>query len=94
MSELPASPRFDRARLQAFAGLRLKHLRAVLVWTAIIAPMAATVGSLCALFLWSLDLATRARFAHPWLLYGLPLAGLAMGLAYRWRADRSRPATT
>lgn len=85
MSELPASPRFDRARIQAFAGLRLKHLRAALSWAAILAPMAAAVGSLCALFLWSLDLATRTRLAHPWLLFGLPLAGLAVGLAYRWK---------
>ena len=85
MSELPASPRFDRARIQAFAGLRLKHLRAVAAWAAILAPMAAAVGSLCALFLWSLDLATRTRLAHPWLLFGLPLAGLCVGLAYRWK---------
>ena len=85
MSELPASPRFNRAALKAFAGLRWRHLKAVLAWAAILAPMAAAVGSLCALFLWSLDLATRTRLAHPWLLFGLPLAGLVVGLAYRWK---------
>lgn len=85
MSEVRSAPRFDRAALRAFAGLRLRHLKAVLGWAGVIGPMAAAVGSLCALFLWSLDLATRTRLAHPWLLFGLPLAGLLMGLAYRWK---------
>lgn len=44
--------------------------------------MAATVGSLCAAFLWSLDVATRTRFAHPWLLFLLPVGGFAVGLLY------------
>jgi H+/Cl- antiporter ClcA len=85
VSEPSIFPRFDRARFAAFAGRRLIHLRAALVWSAVIAPMAAVVGSLCALFLWSLDWATRTRFAHPALLFALPLAGLVMGLAYRWK---------
>lgn len=33
-------------------------------------------------FLWSLDRATDTRGAHPWLLFGLPLAGAAIGLVY------------
>ncbi len=57
---------------------------AVLRWLGIVVPMAATVGSLCALFLWSLDRATEARFEHPWLLFGLPVAGLLVGLTYHW----------
>lgn len=56
----------------------------LLKWFAIVAPMAAVVGSLCALFLWGLDEATRARFDNPSLLFGLPLAGLAVGLVYHW----------
>ncbi|MBN9459345.1 MAG: DUF190 domain-containing protein [Bosea sp.] len=56
---------------------------ALLKWTAIVVPMAASVGSLCALFLWALDKATQTRFDHPNLLYGLPLAGLAIALVYR-----------
>lgn len=44
--------------------------------------MAAVVGSLCALFLWALDKASEARFEYPSLLFGLPLAGLAVGLIY------------
>jgi len=56
----------------------------LLKWVAITVPMASVVGSCCALFLWALDLATRARFDHPGLLFGLPLAGLAVGLVYHW----------
>lgn len=51
-------------------------------WLLVLAPMAALVGTACAAFLWSLDIATRARFAHPWLLYLLPLGGGAIGLLY------------
>jgi H+/Cl- antiporter ClcA len=62
-------------------------IRTILLWFLWIVPVAMAVGSACALFLWSLDLATASRFEHPWLLYGLPFAGLVMGLAYhRWGA--------
>lgn len=33
-------------------------------------------------FLWALDYATDVRKAHPWLLFGLPLAGVFIGLVY------------
>ena len=56
----------------------------MLLWILWIVPVAMAVGSACALFLWSLDLATVSRFEHPWLLYGLPSAGLVMGLAYHY----------
>jgi H+/Cl- antiporter ClcA len=52
-------------------------------WIAALAIVAALVGSAAALFLWGLDAATRQRFACPWLIYLLPLAGGAMGLYYR-----------
>jgi H+/Cl- antiporter ClcA/PII-like signaling protein len=45
--------------------------------------MAAVVGSLCALFLWALDMATTTRFQHPWLLFGLPFAGFLIALSYQ-----------
>jgi H+/Cl- antiporter ClcA len=51
-------------------------------------PMAAIVGTLCAVFLWSLDAATRARFDHPWLLYLLPIGGAAIAWLYQ-RLGRS-----
>ena len=51
-------------------------------WIALVVPMACIVGSACALFLWSLDRATDLRFAHPWLLFLLPAAGVVVGYAY------------
>ena len=61
----------------AFAGRGLK-------WLIILLPMAALVGSACALFLWSLDAVTQLRWQHGWLLFLLPIAGLAVGLVYHW----------
>lgn len=59
-------------------------LLAVLRWTAFLLPMAACVGTLCSVFLWALDHVTEYRFTHPGLLWCLPLAGVAVGLAYHW----------
>lgn len=56
--------------------------RALLKWLCLTAPLAAAIGSACALFLWGLDRATQARFDHPGLLYALPLAGAAIGWIY------------
>lgn len=50
--------------------------------TLLAVPVGLVIGSACALFLWSLDLATRTRFAHPALLYFLPLAGIAIDRIY------------
>ncbi|MDQ0394266.1 voltage-gated chloride channel family protein [Labrys monachus] len=63
---------------------RLLQALALFRWFAIVVPMAAVVGSFCALFLWALDRATQARFEHPLLLFGLPVAGLAVGGVYHW----------
>lgn len=69
--------------LHAFLGLRLQQLRSLGKWTLVVVPMAIAVGSLVALFLWALDRATEARFAYPWLIYGMPVAGFAMVLVYQ-----------
>lgn len=45
--------------------------------------MSIAVGWSCAFFLWSLDEVTTMRFDHPWLLFLLPLAGLAIGYTYQ-----------
>ncbi|HWL52701.1 MAG TPA: voltage-gated chloride channel family protein [Chthoniobacteraceae bacterium] len=58
------------------------QFRTALKWSALVIPMAMVVGSLCALFLWSLDRVTELRFAHGWLLFLLPLAGALTGYAY------------
>jgi len=55
---------------------------AAIKWLAILLPMAALVGSASAFFLWSLDALTRTRFQHPWLLWLLPVGGLAIGWIY------------
>src|SRR5262249_16178604 len=65
-----------------FLAPRILQLRSIVKWIVIVLPMAAVVGTLCAFFLWSLDRATEARFAHPRLIYGLPAAGFLMVLAY------------
>jgi len=50
---------------------------------ALVVPMAAAAGTACAFFLWSLEAVTRLRFDHPWLLYLLPLAGMAVAWLYQ-----------
>jgi H+/Cl- antiporter ClcA len=61
---------------------RIRHVRSAGKWLAIIVPMAAVVGTLCAGFLWALDVVTDLRFAHPALLFALPVAGVVVGLVY------------
>jgi H+/Cl- antiporter ClcA/PII-like signaling protein len=63
------------------------QLLTLLRWSLIILPMAALVGSACAAFLWALDAATRLRFEFPWLLWGLPVAGMMIGWIY-WKLGR------
>ena len=45
--------------------------------------MAVATGSAVALFLWSLDRATAARFDHPWLIALMPVIGFSMVAAYQ-----------
>lgn len=45
--------------------------------------LAAVTGSLVALFLWLLDEATTLRGQYPWLLWLLPLAGIAIYFIYK-----------
>ncbi len=51
-------------------------------WTLALVGMAVATGSACALFLSSLDAATKLRFDHPWLLFLLPMAGMSVGWVY------------
>ena len=79
---------FRSVDLTALAMARRDHAASVLRWTLALVPMAVAVGTLCAAFLWSLDAATAARFAHPWLLFLLPVGGAVIGLLYH-RLGRS-----
>lgn len=45
-------------------------------------PVGLLAGSASALFLWSLDRVTEARWQHPWLLWLLPVFGFAIGWVY------------
>src|ERR1700722_8551109 len=51
-------------------------------WLLIATPVGAVIGSAVALFLRALDVATRTRWDHPWLLFLLPIAGLFIGQMY------------
>jgi H+/Cl- antiporter ClcA len=51
-------------------------------WTLLSVPVALLAGTASALFLWTLDAATRARWSHPALLWLLPAGGVAVGLLY------------
>lgn len=54
----------------------------ILKWLFLTAPVAALIGSACALFLWALERATQIRLEFPWLLFGLPLAGAGISFLY------------
>ena len=45
-------------------------------------PVAVVAGSASALFLWSLERVTARQWHHPWLLWLLPVGGVAVGLLY------------
>ncbi len=59
-------------------------VRHLLKWTLLTLPVALAVGSMVALFLWSLDKAIDFRFAHTWLLFFLPLSGILIYVLYKY----------
>lgn len=63
-------------------GSHLAGFRKLLHWTLLAVPVAMAAGSATALFLWSLDRVTRLFWDHPVLLWGLPMAGVAIGWLY------------
>ena len=74
--------RMNLASITSFLSERVRHGGIVVRWIAILAPLAVAVGAACALFLWALDQATLIRFHYPWLLFLLPVGGLAIGWVY------------
>ena len=52
-------------------------------WVPLSALIGILAGSASALLLWSLDVATRIREAHLWLIWLLAPAGAAVGLLYK-----------
>src|ERR1700748_3581859 len=55
----------------------------IIRWTMLTIPVAITIGAVVAFFLWLLNLAIHFRFAHTWLLYLLPLAGVVIHFVYK-----------
>lgn len=56
--------------------------RFVFKWLLLATPAALIAGSATAFFLWALDIVTRTRWAHPELIWLLPLAGVPIVLIY------------
>ena len=67
---------------QNYSFEQLEILVYLLRWSAYIIPVSVVIGSLVALFLFLLDRATHLRWEHQWLLFLLPVAGVAITLAY------------
>lgn len=58
-------------------------LRYAVKWTVLCVPVAFIAGSLVALFLALLEQSTQLRWDNPWLLFLLPIAGVAIHFLYR-----------
>ncbi|MGZ0708924.1 voltage-gated chloride channel family protein [Coraliomargarita sp. W4R53] len=63
--------------------------RHVVWWSLLVVPVAVSVGSMVALFLWLLEQATQARHAHMWLIWLLPVAGVGIYALYRYWGKNS-----
>jgi H+/Cl- antiporter ClcA len=77
---------FDESHASAavFLPQPLLMVRYLLRWIPIAVLVGIAGGSSSALLLWSLDWATRMRTSHGWLIALLPVAGLVVGLLYRY----------
>ncbi|HEY4064506.1 MAG TPA: voltage-gated chloride channel family protein [Puia sp.] len=58
-------------------------------WTLLVIPVSLITGSLVALFLWLLDKTIQLRWAHPWLLFLLPAAGVFIYFLYKFLGGNS-----
>jgi len=61
----------------------MKTFNHLIRWTLLILPVAITIGTVVAFFLWLLSAAIHLRFEHKWLLFLLPLAGVLIHLIYQ-----------
>jgi H+/Cl- antiporter ClcA len=74
---------------ELFAGIRQ-----LIVWTALVLPVAALAGTASAFFLIALEWVTRLRLDHQWLLFLLPLAGLLLAWIYQTFGEKAEAGTT
>jgi len=104
VAHLSEEVRFDQRRSQvrrrqAYSALRhligfdvreqgrlVVHL---LKWIVLGSVVGVLAGAASAGFLVSLDWVTNTRDAHPWLLFGLPVAGFLVGLGYHYGGGKS-----
>ncbi|RAJ37165.1 voltage-gated chloride channel family protein [Pedobacter cryoconitis] len=61
----------------------MKTFNHLIRWTLLIFPIAITIGTVVAFFLWLLSAAIHFRFGHRWLLFLLPVAGVLIHLIYQ-----------
>lgn len=66
-----------------FKSEHLSIFKHVAKWTLFTIPVGLVIGSMVALFLWMLKSAIFFRFSHTYLLYLLPLAGVAIHFMYK-----------
>lgn len=61
----------------------------VLKWSFLVLPVSVVAGSLVALFLWALDVATKIRWENEWLLFLLPVVGVVIVALYRFKGKNA-----
>lgn len=76
------APGASRGPLRTFLEHEAGAARYVLMWSLLAVPLGAVVGSAVAFFMTALDAATRLRLDAPLLVWGLPVAGAAIGWMY------------
>jgi H+/Cl- antiporter ClcA len=64
-------------------------LKYIVRWFCYVVPVAVVVGSMVALFLWLLDMATTFRWHNGWLLYFLPMVGVAIVALYKFKGKNA-----
>lgn len=89
MPKFRKSPRNQRPRTELSTLADQYRLLVDLVrWTPIAIAAGLLGGSASALLLWSLDVATRTREAHPWIILFLAPVGCLVGLMYKHFGQR------
>ncbi|MEO5680450.1 MAG: voltage-gated chloride channel family protein [Acidimicrobiales bacterium] len=78
-----------RGLLRVDAAEQVRLVGHLVRWIALGAVVGVLAGMASAGFLESLSWATATREAHPWLLFGLPVAGFAVGLAYQYGGSKA-----
>lgn len=65
----------------------LTHFKNAILWLLVALAIGVIIGSVIALFLFGLQVVTTTRVSYPYLVFGLPFAGLLTGLIYFYFGD-------